>query len=254
MTLTPKAEGLIEPVRDVLLKAEEIHSSTPDFNPATSTRTFRIRMSDYVETVLLTEAVALVQKVAPGVKLDLLSLVDGGFEALERGEIDLSITPKSYVSPKHPLEHLFEDEFVCLVWSGNKLVRERISRELYLTLGHVVVRFGKDRELPTVEEWILERFGSQRRIEVITSRFSLVPKLLVGTTRIATLHRRLSAFYAQYLPLKLLRPPFEMLRLEECVQWHKSRDNDPGIIWLRTILKTAAQATASRRRADRVPA
>jgi DNA-binding transcriptional LysR family regulator len=46
MTLTPRAEGLIEPVRDLLLKAEAIHSASPNFNPTTSTRTFRIRMSD----------------------------------------------------------------------------------------------------------------------------------------------------------------------------------------------------------------
>lgn len=90
---------------------------------------------------------------------------------------------------------------------------------------------------------------------MVTSTFSLVPKLLVGTTRIATLHRRLSSFYARYLPLRLLRPPFETLRLEECLQWHRSRDSDPGIIWLRTMLKTASQTGSSRRnRADRVPA
>jgi len=254
MTLTARAEGLVEPVRDVLLKAEAIHSKNPVFHPATSRRRFRLIMSDYAETVLMAEAVPLIQKVAPGVTLELFSNVDGCTEVLDRGEIDLAITPSNYVSAKHSSERLFDDDFVCLVWSGNQLVHDRISRELYLELGHVVVRFGKHRQLPTFDEWFLERSGQQRRIEVITTAFSLVLKLLIGTTRIATLHRKLSAFYAQYLPLRLLRPPFEMPRLEECLQWHKSRDNDPGILWMRSILKKAMQNSASRRRADRVPA
>ncbi len=254
MTLTARAEGLVEPVRDVLMKAEAIHSENPVFHPATSRRRFRLIMSDYAETVVMAEAVPLIQKVAPGVTLELFSNVDGCTEVLDRSEIDLAITPSNYVSAKHSSERLFEDDFVCLVWSGNQLVHDRISRELYLDLGHVVVRFGKHRQLPAFDEWFLERSGQQRRIEVITTAFSLVPKLLIGTTRVATLHRRLSAFYAQYLPLRLLRPPFEMPPLVECLQWPKSRDNDPGILWMRSILKKAMQNSASRRRADRVPA
>src|ERR1700751_3769342 len=56
MTLTPLAEGLIEPVRDFLLQAETILNNNPAFDPAASTRRFRLMMSDYVQTVLMTEA------------------------------------------------------------------------------------------------------------------------------------------------------------------------------------------------------
>jgi DNA-binding transcriptional LysR family regulator len=63
--------------------------------------------------------------------------------------------------------------------------------------------------------------------------------LLIGTSRIATLHRRLAMFYARYLPLKLVAPPVEIPRLEEHMQWHKSRDRDPGTVWLRSMLKSA---------------
>ena len=50
----------------------------------------------------------------------------------------------------------------------------------------------------------------QRRIEVITTTFNLVPQLLIGTTRVATLHLRLATFYHRYLPLKFLTPPIEI--------------------------------------------
>jgi LysR family transcriptional regulator, nod-box dependent transcriptional activator len=236
MVLTPLGEGLVEPVREFLLKAEAIINANPVFDPATSTRKFRMMMSDYVETVVMTEALPRMQKVAPHITVELLSNVEGGSESLERGEIDLSIMPTKYRSPAHPSERLFEDRFTCMAWSGNREIDGEISLEKFLSLGHVAVRFGKHQHLPTFDEWFVERFGHQRRIEVVTTAFNLVPQLLIGTSRIATGHCRLAAFYQKYLPLKLIAPPVKIPPLEECMQWHKSRDRDPGTIWLRSML------------------
>jgi LysR family transcriptional regulator, nod-box dependent transcriptional activator len=239
MTLTPLAEGLIEPVREFLLQAETIINSNPVFDPAASTRKFRMMMSDYVETVVMTEALPPLQKLAPGVTFELLSNIEAASEAMDRGEIDLAITPTKYLSPDHPAERLFDDEFICLVWSGNNRINRGMSLETYLSLGHVVVRFGRVQQVPTFDEWFVERFGHQRRIEVVTTAFNLVPQLIIGTSRIATLHRRLATFYQRYLPLKLIAPPLEIPRLEESMQWHRSRDRDPGTVWLRSVLKSA---------------
>jgi LysR family nod box-dependent transcriptional activator len=238
MTLTPLAEGLVEPVRDFLVHAETILNSSPAFDPATSTRKFSLMMSDYVQTVVMTEALPHLQNLAPGVTLELSWSMEGISEPLERGEFDLAVTPTRYLSPEHPSEPLFEDEFTCLAWSGNTRIERDLSLETYLSLGHVVVRFGRHQQLPSVDEWFVERFGHQRKIEVVTTVFNLVPQLVIGTSRIATLHRRLATFYQQYLPLKLVAPPVEIPRLEESMQWHRSRDRDPGTVWLRSVLKS----------------
>jgi DNA-binding transcriptional LysR family regulator len=200
-------------------------------------------MSDYVETVVMTEALPLIEKIAPNVTLELIPIVEGS-EALERGEIDLAVTPAKLLAPGHPSERLFEDEFTCLVWSGNTQVGSSIPLKTYLKLGHVVVRFGRYQQIPTFDEWFVDNFGRERRIEVVTTAFNLVPQLLIGTARIATLHRRLATFYQRYLPLKLVAPPVEIPRLEEHMQWHKSRDHDHGTVWLRSMLKSAVNQSA----------
>jgi LysR family transcriptional regulator, nod-box dependent transcriptional activator len=245
MTLTPLAEELVEPVRQFLLKADAILNSNPAFDPAASTRKFRMMMSDYVETVVMTEALPQMQKQAPGVTVDLLSNIEGTNEALDRSEVDLAIAPKEYMSPLHPTERLFEEEFTCLVWSGNTLVGHDLSLDSYLSLGHVVVRFGKHQQYRMFDELFVERFGDRRRIEVVTTAFNLVPKLLIGTSRVATLQRRLANFYQRYLPLRLLDPPIEIPPLEEFMQWPKSRDRDPGTVWLRSLLKKALEDSAA---------
>jgi LysR family transcriptional regulator, nod-box dependent transcriptional activator len=241
MTLTPLAETLVEPVRDFLLRAEAILHSNPAFDPAASSRRFRMMMSDYAETVLMTRALPRLQKLAPGVTVEIISNREGGYEALERGEIDLAVAPEKYLSPAHPTKPLFSDAFTCLVWSGNGQVGRKLSLETYLSLGHVVVRLGKHGQLPTFDELFAERYGHNRRIEVVTTAFNLVPQLLVGTSRIATLQQRLARFYLRYLPLKLIAPPVELPPLEEFMQWHKSRDRDPGTAWLRSVLKDAVE-------------
>lgn len=219
---------------------------SPVFDPATSTRRFRLMMSDYVETVVMTEALPRIQKLAPAVTFELFS--NDGSEVLERGEIEVSITPSRYLSAKHPSEDLFDDEYVCLVWSGNTQVQRTPSLDQYLSLGHVMVQYGRQRQLSAFDVWFGERF--ERRIEVITTTFNLVPQLLIGTSRIATVHRRLATFYEQYLPLRFVAPPLKIPRLEEFMQWHKSRDRDPGTAWLRSIFKSAlGESVANERRA-----
>ena len=116
------------------------------------------------------------------------------------------IMPEQYLSENHPSEPLFEDDFVCVAWAGNTGLRERsISMRDYLRLGHVVVRFGEQQQVPAFEEKFMEHFSETRRIEVVTTGFTLVPQLVVGTTRIATVHRRLAQFYAKQLPLNILQ-------------------------------------------------
>jgi LysR family nod box-dependent transcriptional activator len=235
MALTPLAESLVEPVREFLLQAELILRHSPVFDPATSTRRFRMMMSDYVETVIMSEALPKLQKIAPGVTFELFS--NDNTNAIDRGEIDLSITPSRYLAEGHPSEHLFDDDYVCVAWAGNPHVHRNISIEQYLSLGHVIVRYGNQRQLPAFDEWFLERGDYQRRIEVITTAFNLVPQLLLGTARIATLHRRLYRFYRRYFPIRAVPAPLEIPRIEEFLQWHRSRDRDPGTVWLRAVLK-----------------
>jgi LysR family nod box-dependent transcriptional activator len=100
-------------------------------------------MSDYVETVTMIELLPRIERLAPRITLELVSNLEGGLEALDRGEIDLAITHARYFSAAHPSERLFEDEFTRLVWSCNAQVGSSISLKTYLSLGHVVVRFGK---------------------------------------------------------------------------------------------------------------
>jgi DNA-binding transcriptional LysR family regulator len=160
---------------------------------------------------------------------------------LDRGEADFLIIPQNFVRRAHPSEVLFEDDFVCVCWSGNALIGDTISTEQFLEMSHVIARIGTERP-PTIDAWFFERFGHVRRVGVVAMNFTSVPQLLVGTSRIALMHRRLAITFLHTLPLKILPSPFPMPRLVEVIQWHKYREADPGRIWLHGLLKDAAAA------------
>jgi LysR family nod box-dependent transcriptional activator len=245
MILTPLADGLVDPVRNILLQVESLMATNPAFSPEKTTRSFRLMMSDYVATVLMPEVLRRAQLVAPALTVEILSNAERSIEALDRGEIDLLIAPKQYISSIHPSVELFRDQYVCMISSENQPVNGRISLERYLESGHVAVRLG-EQSIVAIDELFLERAGYKRRVEVGAMAFNLLPQLVIGTTRIATVPAALARIYVKSLPLRIFQPPIEMPQLVECMQWHKYRDLDPGGMWLRQILRDVARDLETR--------
>jgi DNA-binding transcriptional LysR family regulator len=163
--------------------------------------------------------------------------------ALDRGETDLLIVPKAYSSPDHPTEHLFDEEFCCVVWSGSRFAQSGLSLDDYGAAGHVVMQPPTGSSFETL---FMQRAGIARRVEVSTFSFTAVPFLVVGTERIATLHVRLARHAARSLPLKVLPLPVPMPKMEESMQWHKYRTQDLGLVWLREQLHEAVRRMDAR--------
>jgi DNA-binding transcriptional LysR family regulator len=239
MVLTPLAEDLIVPIRDLLLQAQIVVDRTPEFIPEKSKRRIRIILSDYIETVLLSRVAQRLEREAPLVRLDLMPLFDSAYKLLEQGKAEFLIVPESELSALHPSEILFEDEYVCVLWVENPLVGKTISLDQYLGMGHVGICFGEQR-YKSWDEVYLRNHGYLRRVEMISTSFSLMPQMLIGSRRIATMHRRLANYFTQYLPLRIVNLPIQMPPLIEKLQWHKSRDQDPGYRWFRSVLQQEA--------------
>ncbi|WP_434106064.1 LysR substrate-binding domain-containing protein [Paraburkholderia caffeinilytica] len=241
MELTPLGRSLAQPVREILLNVQSTVVSRPQFDPAQAKRNFVIRASDYLTTVLLIDVVQRLQREAPRITLHIANMTDDVPEQLDRGEVDFVIYPSASVNPAHPSQALFEDSFSCVVWAGNGLVGDTLSFDQYLALGHVAATFGDSRSV-SFESLMMSNLGLSRSIEVTTTNFNTLPQLVIGTTRIATVHTRLARIYAHYLPLRLLPLPMDLPPLIEVMQWHAINNGDPAHAWLRQVLQEQAQA------------
>ena len=85
MTPTDRALELQPLVRTVLTAAEQAVLPKTDFNPAESSRIFRIMASDYSEATLLPVLLGRLRKQAPNIRLDIMTPSDVSFHDVERG-------------------------------------------------------------------------------------------------------------------------------------------------------------------------
>lgn len=239
---TPLADSLAGPVRDILMRVDATVAANPVFDPAVSDRRFSIIASDYMMTVLIDRLLARAYREAPGITFQLFS-ADKAVEMIERGEVDLLMIPQQFALPDHPVEPTIEESYTCVAWTHNTALGDTLSLDQYLALGHVAPIFGPAR-MPTFEGWFLKKFGVSRRVEVVTYNLTSPPLLVIGTNRIATVHTRLARLYARYLPIRLLAPPVEFPKLVGVMQWHRYKSHDPGLLWLRRLIREVAAEDA----------
>lgn len=251
MILTARAESLVEPVRAVLEQIRTTIAVMPAFDPAESDRTIRMMASDYSTEVLLAGVMREFGVVAPGMRFEIHAMQDTAIESLERGIIDLLISIDISLSPDHPSQILFEEDYVVVGWDENPAMAEPMTRDLFFKLGHVTMRFGKAR-VPAFEDWFVRQQKQQRNIELVAPSFLSVPGLIIGSNRISSMHRRLATQMAEYLPLAIRELPLDIPPIREAVQWHITNNNDPAIRWVVERLAVAAAAKSTRTQASNV--
>ncbi len=239
MVLTSRAEELVEPVRAVLEQIRTTISVSPPFDPATSDRVIRIMASDYITDVLLASVLNDLQDEAPNMRFEIQSMTEMLTETLERGFVDLLITIDYAISTDHPSQILFEDDYVVVGWNQNPAMAGPMTRDLYFELGHVTARFGRGR-VSAFEDWFVRRQKQARKVDVVAATFLSLAGLVIGSNRIATMHRRLANRLASYLPLVIREVPLDIPPIREAIQWHISNNNDPAIRWIVEKLVAAA--------------
>jgi DNA-binding transcriptional LysR family regulator len=237
MMLTPRAESLQQPVREILLRVDSDVVAPAVFDPATSIRSFSMLVSDFTTTVFMPPLLRALYAQAPAVQIHLKSQGRTPHELLEEGEADFLIIPMQYVSSLHPCVPLFEDDYVVVSWDDHPTVRDSLSREQYLQASHVVSSYGSsgNRNQPVLEGWFLEREGIARKIDITASTMAALPSLVVGTARLATVHRRIAMHAQQHLPIRIWPTPMKIPKLVQMLQWNKVREADPGLRWIRDI-------------------
>lgn len=237
---TPLAASLAAPTRDALLNIQLSITTRDAFDPAKSDRRFRIVASDFMTVVFLRKVVERVAREAPGVSFELLPFDDQPDEPVRRGEIDFLIFPEIFMPPGLPKAKLFDETMVCVGCRSNRRLSGKLTFEKYMSMGHVMPQFGKTRK-PSIEEWLLLEYGVKRRIEVAVQSFSMIPQLLFGTERIATMHRRLARYFASMMPLKIVELPVPLPPFTEAIQWPALHNSDPASMWLRGIMLEEAK-------------
>lgn len=242
MIPTPHAQALRPDIKRAIADLRALISRTSHFDPATSSRRFRIAASDYISTVLLAPLAARLSTIAPSVRLDISLPSESNASRMANGDIDLLFSPMQFMHADHPSEILLTERHVAVGWAENDLFTNRLTEEVFYEASHVGVAIsGQD----TFFESFFKKGRRERNIEVYAPSFLQAPFMLPGTNRICVMHERLARILAGQLPLVISDLPFEVPPMEECIQYHDARQADPGLIWLKDELHALAGELAN---------
>ena len=208
MEPTTRARALYEPVRGILESVETGLFVKPEFDPATSTREFRLALSDIGEGIYLPLALQAITAVAPGVTLRSVALPPRQLEeAMDSGVVDLAagffpdIRTGEYLHRRVGLH-----SFACIMRSGHPLAKEKLTLKQFTELPHVVIEAsGRSQE-------VLEKFFRSRRIRrrvvLHTPHFMSVPVIVASTDVVATVPQALADFITTQHGLTQVPLPF----------------------------------------------
>jgi DNA-binding transcriptional LysR family regulator len=237
LTPTKRALELAGPLREHVAGLEKLLLEQRDFDPTTARRRFRIAAIDYVQATLVAPLLKKLESSAPLLDFEIRQPSAQSERDLDAGVLDLFLTPRQSSGAGVVWTPLYRDDYVCVVW------REHSARRLTLSgfagMEHVLVA-PRERAGGIVDS-VLEKNRLSRRVAVQVPTFLLVPYLLAGSKRIATIPERMAVELVRKHPLKILKPPMDIPGFTMCEGWHEIHRNDPGHRWLREALLLAAR-------------
>jgi len=235
LQITSRAAALREPLSECLRAAQSV-LALDSFDPATSTRRFAVMMHDHIGHLFVPELVKLLQRHAPGVRLDVLPWRSPfAMRTARLHAIDLIISCSEKALPQFEKEVLCEDTEVLVTRAGHPSARKLRRLESFLQASHVaVVGHGLDED--PVDEWLREA-GVSRRIALRTPTYIQALHTVARTDLVAVVPSRLARSMTRSLPLECRQLPLDPGQYHEYVFYPTRTMHDAGSLWLRELTR-----------------
>jgi DNA-binding transcriptional LysR family regulator len=234
VTPTPRAHALVRAARPLLQRLREDLLAEERFDPALSTRTISIALSDVGELVFLPRLLERLRACAPQCAIRSISMPPAQLvHGLENGDVDLAVGYfPDLTKPRFVQQRLFTHHFACLLRAGHPRRAPRFSLRDFLALEHAVVRAeGRSQEL---FERFLQRRRIQRNVVLLTPHFLSIPIVIARSDLVATVPHAVALYFARLSrDLALAMPPFDVPGFDVKQHWHRRFHNDPRNRWLR---------------------
>jgi DNA-binding transcriptional LysR family regulator len=241
LQLTPRAESLIDPVREVIAIIEQSIVRPTSFDPAHDERTFTVNASDYVGVTLIRPLLGRLSGLAATLRIDLAPVSDRYLTALQRDEVDITILPDRLVDPSQLTDcsHLpvISDRFVGAVWKEHPAAKGQLTADVLTTYPYLQYAVHGGHGLWDED---LDRAGIGRRVEASASSLVAMPYMLAETELVTLLPESLGRRVASSADIVLLEPDMAITPLHQSMYWHGRRDRDPGHAWLRDQIRAVS--------------
>lgn len=223
MRLTPKAEALRVPLKNVLAGLSAV-LEPPVADLATLRQTVRVVMADHPAAFIVGGLHAKLAATSPNIEL-VIQPWHGAAAALEnlaKGAIDLAVSVFPQVDATFHRKELLREHYVVAMRRDHPAAAA-FDLDRWLAYPHVLVS-GRGETRGALDD-ALQAYGRTRRIGIVIPSFQMVSPLLAASDLIAMLPSRCVSDAA----LVLFAPPIEIAGFPLHIAWHTRRNQDPGV-------------------------
>ena len=232
MKPTALAQLMAQAVTDAIQAIQAALDLNHSFDPATSTRSFQLVMTDGAALFYLPRLFPHLKQAAPGVTIQILQMPRDQYrEALEAGTADLALGQLPHLQSNYQQQHLFDDQLVCLVRKGHPDIGKAITMAQFMAAEHIIL------SAPSRTDELIKRAlgknAAQRRVALTLPYYLVVPATLSSCDLIAVVPRHVGLVFADTWNLRTLALPFKLPPMRLSQFWHARSHKDVGHQWLR---------------------
>lgn len=248
MELTWRAAHLSDALRVALGQVEAMVNEGVAFDQATSTRVFRLRVSDYVSSFLLGRLCQVLRAEAPGVRLDVGHFADDSVEVIG-DEIHVRLSSEIGGASRYRRLRVFEDAFVVVTNRKHPAAAQPMTLDRYVKLVHLKVAASAIGT--NLIDDALARRGLSRDIAMRVPSWLDVRPIVETTDLVAAVPQRWTQTPAFERTCVTAPLPLDEVGFAIDTVWHPRHDDDPGHAWLRSAIARTMQEDAPRPSAAR---
>jgi DNA-binding transcriptional LysR family regulator len=233
---TPRALEIATPLRGMLAVSDVLHSSTTAFDPSTSTREFKVLVTEVGMVTLVPPLMRELERAGRHLRLMAVPLDSRHVSGkLETGEADivLGAFPREVGSLRR--QKLYVAPYASVVRKGHPRLNRLSELDAFLRERHIIVTASSAGHAAhrQLDEALTSRLDPER-VQLRVPSFVACAFVASQTDVVGTMPAKLADYLVQSLPIAVFTPPLSLPRIEISQIWHERVDRDAGHRWLRT--------------------
>jgi DNA-binding transcriptional LysR family regulator len=228
---TPACDQLYARLTEPLAAIDGTLDGQHDFDPARSTRRFRLAMSDIGALFFAPPLLRRFQQAAPRIQLDVLQVAPATSDELAAGRLDLALGNLPGLAASTRSELLFREHYMCLLPSAHPSIGETMTLAQFAAARHIMVTSPSSGH--ALVDGVLSQQGIQRNVVARVPQFTVLPQLLARSDLLVILPSRVARLYVAQGGLRALPLPLEIPPFEVRVHWHPRQESLAAHRWMR---------------------
>lgn len=230
MQTTSRADAILEKLTNGLSLLEQVIQPLSEFNPKTTTKSWKIAASDYVGNVSIFPNIAKIMSSAPLSRLSIIDIQPRHIlEQLDNREIDLAFHITNEAPQGLHGRRVFSEHYVLAGRDGHPKLTNSLSVENFCRLDHIIVSKSQGGFWGMADE-VLKKLNKERNVVLSIPDFSSLMPVIQQTDLVALIPSRLADAHPT---LTTVTPPFKVPGFDMSMLWSEQFHRDPAHIWLR---------------------